>query len=107
MGMRVLARLATAATLVAVLACSSLGTCWLHFVGNGHSCCPQAAATLAASSKPCASAAVPVSSAVVAPPLAAPVYDLPAPQALFSGQRTDSAFAPALPVRSPPLILRI
>jgi hypothetical protein len=104
--MHVVARMAAVMTLGAVLACSSLGTCWLYFAGDNHGCCAQDSA-LKAPPRPCGSAATGVASLEVGPP---PPATLPAPvgtTSLLSGGGADSPFALPSPMRSPPLILRI
>lgn len=102
--MTVVARIAAVMTLGAVLACSSLGTCWLYFAGSPHGCCARDS-VLKAPPKPCASAATGVTSLEVGPPATLPaVADLPSPS---RRAWADPALALPFPMRSPPAVLRI
>jgi hypothetical protein len=99
-------RLAATLSIVALLACSSMGTCWamLAAAGSGHDCC-ESGASLAAPAKACASTLATVSPVDVAAPAEAPVALLELGPAAYTAP--VHAFAPAFPVLAPPLILRI
>ena len=99
-------RLAASISLVALLACSSMGTCWamLATAGSGHECC-ESGASLAAPAQACASTLATVAPVDVAAPAETPLAPIElAPAAHLA---SASAFAPAFPVLAPPLILRI
>jgi hypothetical protein len=98
-------RLAAAAALSGLLACSGLGMCWTRVVPTAHDCCTSAGGQIARRSRPCAGEASYVKAESL-PPSVAPapmVADLAPPRAVWPG----AAFAPAFPVKSPPLVLRI
>jgi hypothetical protein len=106
--MMVMRRLAAAFALVALLACSSAGTCWaqLAAASEGHECCPPSGrSTLAAPAKACASpiAAVGPVGWVPAPFVSA----TPGPLVSATWAAPATAFPSAFPVLRPPLILRI
>jgi hypothetical protein len=99
--------LAAVATLVAVLACSNVGTCWLRLAAsNPHDCCEQDT-TMKASPRPCGSTAAYVPSMELqAPPIW--VSAVPAlPPSVADERPGAGSFAPAYRVLDPPLILRI
>jgi hypothetical protein len=104
--MSTLARLAAAATLAAVLACSSLGTCWLLFLPEAHSCCAPDSG-IQATTRSCASAATctaPPYFAPLAPALLPVAVDVSWPEA---GHVAGPLLASGVFVRPPPLVLRI
>jgi hypothetical protein len=100
-------RFAALVALVAVLACSSVGTCWLRLAATtGHDCCEQGS-RMEAAARPCGStvASVPLIE-VLAP--AVWVSAVPALSPSVAAPRASAvAFAPAFPVFAPPQILRI
>lgn len=97
-------RLAALYALGALLACSSMGTCWLRLSAPaGHHCCEKGVNVKPA--RPCASEVASTAPVVLEPPALA--------HALPSG-RLPSAYAPlaggvlaAATAREPPLVLRI
>jgi hypothetical protein len=104
--MRFLARLAAAFSVVSILACSGLGLCWESVAAHRHDCCQREDAKTPP--KPCASAGADVQPVKVAP---AVLLVLPVGMTLLPQQPTmsqpASAFAPAFPMKAPPLVLRI
>ena len=105
--MDVMRRLAATIALVALLACSSAGTCWAQLAGAnaGHECCPKSGDTMTVPAKSCASTIAAVGQVDVVPPSASQL--MPDPPAATLSAVPISAFAPAFPVVAPPLILRI
>jgi ACR3 family arsenite efflux pump ArsB len=97
-------RLAGAIALVALVACSSMGTCWLRLATADHDCCEQGAA-MAAPVNPCGATAASVASVEVAPPALSVSMRVQAPSAtiLSIPQSVPITF----PVTGPPLVLRI
>jgi hypothetical protein len=98
------ARLSAAFALISVLACSSLGVCWAQFFRHASDCCQKESAS--APVRPCSSAAAQAAPVHLAPPapitVAASVGVWPAPT-----EMPVAVFAQALPVKSPPSVLRI
>jgi hypothetical protein len=102
--MRPLRPAAAAIVLSAILACSGLGTCWKQFARSAHDCCENESAM--APAKTCASAvAQTVAVDLVAP--SAIGWTVFSTAAVESAEPSAAAFAPAFPVKSPPLVLRI
>ena len=107
-GMRCVAhRFAALVALVAVLACSSVGTCWLRLATtSGHDCCKQDS-KMEAAQRPCGSTAASVPSIEVPAP-AVWVAAVPALSPSVGAERPSAAaFPPAFRVLPPPQILRI
>lgn len=100
-------RFAALVALVAVLACSSVGTCWLRLATtSGHDCCKQDS-KMEAAARPCGSTAASVPLVELQAP-AVWVSAVPALSPSVAAQRPSAvAFAPAFPVFAPPQILRI
>jgi hypothetical protein len=100
-------RLPAVVALVAVLACSNVGTCWLRLTATiGHDCCEQDT-TLQAAPRPCGSTATTVPLLELQAPMAW-VSALPTvPPSVGADRPSPAAFAPAFRVLVPPLILRI
>ena len=100
-------RLAALVALVAVLACSNLGTCWLRLTAaRGHECCEQDS-TMKAAPQPCGSTATAVPLVEVQAPTEW-VAAVPVPPVSAALERPGpAAFARTFRVLAPPLILRI
>jgi hypothetical protein len=100
-------RLAAAFALVALLACSSAGTCWamLATAGSSHDCCESDGGALSAPTRPCASTLATVAQVDLVPPAIVP--GVLAPAKVASPRAPVSAFSAAFPVIAPPLVLRI
>ncbi|SRR5712691_10349494 len=99
-------RLAAAAALSGLLACSGLGMCWTRVVPAAHDGCASAGDRISRLPQPCAGDAsyVKAESVPASAPAPAPVADVAlAARAVW----VAGAFAPAFPVKSPPLVLRI
>jgi hypothetical protein len=97
-------RLAAAYALGALLACSSVGTCWLRLSSPAaHHCCEKGVNVKPA--KPCAAEVTSVVPVVLEAPAASPAL-LAAPP-VSPAVLPEAAFRPVLPVRDPPLVLRI
>src|ERR1700687_5604070 len=99
-------RLAPAAALSGLLACSGLGMCWTRVVPAAHDCGTSAGDRIARPSQPCAGDASYVKAKSLPPsvaPALAMVADLASPRAVWPA----AAFAPAFPVKAPPLVLRV
>jgi hypothetical protein len=106
--MDVMRRLAASVALLALLVCSSAGTCWVQIAGTsaGHDCCPEGSGdTMAGSAQACASTIAPVVPVDLAPPSAAATTLLASPASPLA--IPIEAFAPGFPILRPPLILRI
>ena len=96
----------TAVALVALLACSSAGTCWFRLAARtAHDCCEQDA-TMQAPARPCGSDAIAISGVELAPPAVTAYVHLP-PLSTGSDAPLGGFFAPADHVLDPPLVLRI
>jgi hypothetical protein len=99
-------RLAAAAALSGLLACSGLGMCWTRVVPTAHDCCTSGGDQIARTAQPCAGDASYVKAESLPPSVAASaptVADLAPPRAVGPA----AAFGPAFPAKSPPLVLRI
>lgn len=102
----VLRHAAAAVALVALLACSSVGTCWFRLAeSSGHDCCEQGA-TLEAPPRPCGSTAASVASVQLAPPVLASAVPVD-PPSVMAERPSASAFPAGYRVVTPPLVLRI
>ena len=97
-------RLVGVVALVAVLACSSIGTCWLKLAKGGHDCCEQEA-SMAAPVRACGTTATSVASVEVAPLALSVSVPVPPPSATIL--KVPDGIPAAFPVTDPPLILRI
>ena len=97
-------RLDGAVALIALIACSSMGTCWLKLAKGGHDCCEQESA-LAVPVKPCGATAASVASVEVAPPAPSVSVPVQAPSAtiLTVSEGVPTTFRPT----APHLVLRI
>jgi hypothetical protein len=98
-------QLAAVFALGTLLACSSVGTCWLRLAATAvDHCCHDAGVDVKAA-RPCAAEVASVAPVLLAPPAAhAGPAVLPA---LPAGLPVSAAAMPALPPRDPPLVLRI
>ena len=102
----VLRHAAAAVALVALLACSSAGTCWFRLAdSSGHDCCEEGA-TVKAPPRPCGSTAASVAPVQLAPPVLASAVPVD-PPSVMAERPSASAFAPGHRVLTPPLVLRI
>jgi hypothetical protein len=102
----VMRHVAAAVALVALLACSSVGTCWLRLTAtSAHDCCEQDTA-MKAPPRPCGSTAASVAPVELAPPVLASAVPVDPPHVVVE-RSTAAAFAPGYRVLVPPLILRI
>jgi hypothetical protein len=96
---------AAAVAFVALLACSSAGTCWFRLAARtAHDCCEQDAAMQEAG-RPCGSTAVVAAAVELAAPVTVPVV-VP-PVSVGAEAPGGVVFAPSEHVLDPPLVLRI
>jgi hypothetical protein len=97
-------RLVGAVALAVLVACSSMGTCWLKLARAGHDCCEQGAA-MAAPVNPCGTTAASVAPVDVAPPALSVSVRVQTPSAtlLAVPEGAPTTFRPT----GPPLVLRI
>jgi hypothetical protein len=101
-------RLAAASALVAVLACSGLGLCWRQIARDGHDCCSNdGVAATSTSSKACASVVAAEASAKVLAPAMQPMTVTHHLLLSFRGAPLPEGFAPRLPPKAAPLVLRL
>lgn len=103
--MDVASRVLSGLTIVAGLACSSLGTCWLYFVPAAHGCCEEA--TMQSHQQPCGSGVTYVTGPTLTPPTIAPLSIYHAPVSLNLCLAGRDAFRGPRVDRPPPLVLRI
>jgi hypothetical protein len=100
-------RLAAAAALSGLLACSGLGMCWTRVlpVATAHDCCTSRGDRISRAPQPCTGEASYVKAESVPPsaPTAMPVALL----TTSTHSVRPAAFAPSFPVKDPPLVLRI
>jgi hypothetical protein len=99
-------RTAAGLALLTLLACSSLGTCWVRLAASTrHHCCAQGPA-VQAQAKPCGSTAVSTPTVALAAPSDAS-QPLPHLDVRTNLAPRAGTFGPADHVLDPPLVLRI
>ena len=100
-------RLAAAAALSGLLACSGLGMCWTRVLpaAGAHDCCARGGDRISRAPQPCAGEVSYVKAESVPP--SAPTSMPVALRATSTHAVWPAAFAPSFPVKDPPLVLRI